>query len=84
MIEPASADCKRPSLEGLAARFVERTADVWAQRGLPRMALVNAVTVWGLQEATLGAGPHEVAEGLERMAASIREAGDPLDAASGG
>ena len=81
MIDSHSADFQRPSLDGLATRFVERTADVWAQRGFPRIALVNAATVWGLQEAVLGEDPEEVALGLERMAAAIRQGGDPLKVA---
>ena len=75
------ADAQMPVADDLAADFVERCADAWVRSGMPRIALVNALTVWSLQEATLGAGPVEVAEGLERMAAAIREAGDPLTTA---
>ena len=74
-------DAEQPEntfLDVASAGFMERCAAAWERQGLPLNALAGAAVTWGLQLATLGEGPEAVAEGLERMAAAIREAGDPL------
>ncbi len=68
----------RETVEELAVRYLEVCVRLWAARGLPSHPLASAFTAWGLNSASAEASPGEVADGLERIAETVRELDDAL------